>query len=340
MHSIPYRTKQRIRKGLKIAGIVLAVLLLLDILAIVFLGRFLVYDDEGAHIDFGRSTGKPADRDSFLQPEATELPEIDLIYGDPGAKDGSSELISGYYIDTAMLQDPDAVLDALKALDGPCTVMIDLKSASGAFYYSTDINGTVTADTIDVAKVDQIISYLRSHHFTMIARVMAFRDTNFALENIPCGIAMYNSALWMDSGGYFWIDPEETMVIDYLKAIVSELGSKGFREIVFDDFYYPESYQIDYTSEKTRPELIRDVAQQLINYFLNANITISFGDPSTDFVLENEKSKVYLSEIDGSGVGTAVAGYGKLADPAKQLVFLTGSRDTRFEGYHLLRPLL
>ena len=340
MHSIPYRTKQRIRKGLKITAIVLAVLAVLDVLVVIYLGRFLVYDENGAHIDLNRSTGRQADEADFLREETRELPEVELIYGDPSSDSSSSELILGYYIDLPMLQDPDAVLDALTALEGPCTVMIDLKSSSGAFYYSTGIAGAVTAETVDVTKVDRVISYLRSNQFSMIARVKAFRDTNFALANIPCGLAMQNAALWMDRDGYFWLNPEDGMVIDYLKQIVNELASKGFREVVFDDFYFPESTQIVYPSDRTRPEMMQYVSTQLINYFKNANITISFGDPAADFVLENESSRVYLSDVDGSGVGAAVASYSRLVDPEKQLVFLTASRDTRFEGYHLLRPLL
>lgn len=340
MHSIPYRTKLRIRAAIKISLIVLAVLAVLFVLSVIFLERYVVYDENGAHIDLKRSTAAQIDADRTTEPATDPLPEIELIYGDPSTSDSSAETLSGYYIDIAMLQKPSAVLDALKALDGPCTVMIDLKSSSGSFYYSTGIEGAVAPDSVDVSEVDAIISYLRANGFHMIARVQAFRDTNFALNNIPCGIAMPSAALWMDSGGYFWIDPENSVVRDYLKQIVSELASKGFREVVFDDFYYPESYQIDYTSEKTRPELMQETAKQLISYFGNSNIRISFGNPSMDFVLEQADSHVYLDGVDGSGVGSAISSYSKIADAERQLVFLTGSRDTRFEGYNLLRPLI
>lgn len=340
MHSLPYRTKLRIRAALKYGAIALAVLAVLLVLAVVYLGRYVVYDENGAHIDLGRSTAKPV-AEELLEPPATEpLPEVNVVYADPGSADTGSEAVLGYYIDITMLQDPDAVLAGLQELEEPCTVMIDLKSRSGSFYYSTGIEGAVFPDFVDVEKVDAILSYLRTNGFTMIARVQAFRDTNFALNNIPCGLAVSSGALWADSDGYLWLNPEDELVRDYLKQVVSELAGRGFREIVFDDFYFPESTQIVYTSEKNKNELMRDTARLLINYFGNSNITISFGSPSRDFVLENLKSRVYVEDVDGSGVSGVVSGYSKLADAAKQLVFLTPSRDTRFDGYNLLRPLI
>lgn len=340
MHSLPYRTKLRIRAALKYGAIALAVLAALFVLAVIYLGRYVVYDENGAHIDLGRSTASPVD-EALLQPPETEAaPDVNIVYADPGTVEDGNETILGYYIDITMLQDPDAVLAALKELEGPCTVMIDLKSRSGAFYYSTGIEGAAFPDYVDVEKVDAILSYLRVNGFTMIARVQAFRDTNFALENIPCGLAVQSGALWADSDGYLWLNPENTLVRDYLKQIVSELASKGFREIVFNDFYFPESTQIVYTSEKNKNELMHDTAMLFINYFGNSNITISFGNPSKDFVLEQERSRVYVGDVDGSGVSGVVSGYSKLADAAKQLVFLTASRDTRFDGYNLLRPLI
>ena len=57
-------------------------------------------------------------------------------------------------------------------------------------------------------------------------------------------------------------------------------------------------------------------------------------------MLEQTSSRVYIGDVDGSNVSAAVSGYNRLADAAKQLVFLTASRDTRFDGYNLLRPLM
>lgn len=340
MHSIPYRTKMRLKAGFKVALIVLAVLVVLDVLAIVFLGRYIVYGKDGAYVDPDRSTGKNVDPSQYLQTPEETSPEVEVIYGDPQQIEEGVELLSGYYITTSMLQDPAAVMTALRELDDPCTVMIDLKSGSGSFYYSTGIVGAVTADTIDVRDVDNIIAYLKMNGFHMIARIKAFTDTNFALSNFACGIHETATTLWRDSHNHYWMNPDYEIVIDYLVQIINELSGKGFEEIVLDDFYFPDSTKILYTAEKTRPELINDTAKRLEDYFLQTSVRISFGNPQPDFKVESTTSRIYLSDVDGAGVSDAVLSYaGSEEDAAGLLVFLTDSRDTRFRGYSILQSL-
>ena len=86
-------------------------------------------------------------------------------------------------------------------------------------------------------------------------------------------------------------------------------------------------------------DLIAGVATDLLNFFASSNITISFGNPAADFALTGD-SHVYVSGITGSGVSAAVKSYSRLAEPQDQLIFLTGSKDKRFDEYQVLRPLL
>ena len=56
MRAISYRTKARMKKSLKIFLAMAAILLLALILFAVYLERFVVYTQEGAHFDFERNT--------------------------------------------------------------------------------------------------------------------------------------------------------------------------------------------------------------------------------------------------------------------------------------------
>lgn len=47
-----------------------------------------------------------------------------------------------------------------------------------------------------------------------------------------------------------------------------------------------------------------------------------------------------MSGVTGSGVSAVVKGFSGLSDLENQLVFLTGSKDRRFDEYQTLRPLL
>ncbi len=333
-----YRSKVRLRRAGKIVLLVLAGLLLLVVLLLIYLQRFVVYSAEGTYLDFGRSTAGyvPPQTTAPTQPDGQT--QVDIVYGDPAENEQGAAAISGYYIDADMLQDPQAVLEALKALDAPCTVMIDLKTGDGSYYYSTGIDGAPLAE-VDVGVVDSILSYLKSGGFTMIARVETFRDSAFALEHRDAALAIDGGALWVGEGDY-WLDPGSSVTMNYLKQIARELAGKGFKEIVFDEFYFPESTAIVYASDQNRTQLIASVARDLLNFFASSNITISFGNPASDFSSGNNTSHIFVDGVDGSGVGATVGSFTALEDPAGQIVFLTSSRDTRFDGYLLLRPLL
>ena len=337
MRAISYRAKARMRKGMKIFLSVAAILLLALILFAVYLDRFVVYTPEGVHLDFDRNTS----RDVVIPTESTEkstLPEdVTIEFADPDPNGQETALVSGYYIDLEMLQDPAAVLAAVQELSHPCTVLIDLKGGNGSFYYTSSIDGARQA-AIDVETVDEVISYLRSHGFTMVARIRTFQDTHFAEEHINCALRKSGGSLWVGDG-FYWMDPANATVMAYLKQIIRELAEKGFKEIVLDDFRFPSGTQIVYTSEKSRTELIAGIAEELLNFFASSNITISFGNPAADFALSGA-SHVYVSGVTGSGVTAAVKGYTLLEDVSTQLIFLTGSKDRRFDDYQVLRPLV
>ena len=337
MRSISYRTRMRMRKGLKIGLIVLGALLLALILFAVYLGRYVVYTPEGVRLDFGRDTSL----DIVLptgEARPTAPPEsVPIEFADPDPRGRETERITGWYIDLEMLQEPEAVLEAVKELSPPCTVLIDLKGGNGSFYYSTAIDGAKTAD-IDIAAVDAVISYLRGHGFTMVARIRSFQDSNFALNHIGSSLRTAGGALWVGNG-FYWMDPGSETVIAYLKQIARELAEKGFKEIVFDDFRFPNGTQIAYSSDKSRTELVAGVATDLLNFFASSNITISFGNPTPELTLSGG-SHIYISGVTGSGVSATVKSFSRLADLPTHLVFLTSSKDKRFDEYQVLRPLL
>lgn len=337
MRSISYRTKQRLAKTLRILLILLAFLVVFVILAVIYLGRYVVYTPDGAHLDFGRNTAlgtmPPAAEEGGMPP----IESIRIDYADPNTSSQTAELLSGYYIDQEMLADPDAVLQAIRELDAPCTVMIDLKAKDGSFFYSTGIEGAKLAEN-KVSQVDKIISTLKNRGFTMIARVESFQDSAFALEHLNCGLSIQGGALWVGNGSY-WLDPANETVISYLKQIARDLAGKGFKEIVFDHFYFPESNYIVYDFEKTRAQLIANTATELLNFFASSNITISFGNLQTPITL-NDASHIFIDGATGSNLSAIVHDYSGLDDTSVRLVFLTGSKDNRFDGYQILRPLL
>ena len=336
MRSMSYRSQQRLRKGIKISLICMACILGLLLILAKYLGRYVVYADGRAYFDFGRDTSRSIEVPATVDPAAESLPEVTLQTVEAPVKTRNAAEVDGYYIDLTMLQEPVKVLAALKELPGPCTVMIDLKGGNGNYYYSTDIVDAKLAN-IDIATVDEILEYLRTNGFFMIARVKAFEDTRYAEQYPETAIKNQGGSLLVYNK-FYWLNPDNDNVMAYLEQIVRDLTARGFREIVFDDFYFPGSGQAVYTSEKTRSALMTDIAVTLSNHFSTSGIIISFGDPPKDLA-PAASSHVFISDVGGAKVTSVAASFVNLEAPEEQLVFLTASNDTRFETFQRLRPL-
>ena len=336
MLRIPYRNKLLLKKILRIALIVLAVVMVLSIVVLIYVEPYIIYDRNGAHLNLS-ADDVPAASPEALSPRPTvENPLI--IYDTNAPAQKKLAETGGYYITTAMLQDPAAVLEAVKKLDAPCAVMIELKSIFGNFYYSTSIGGAQTED-VDIAQIDKLLTYLVDHDFYLIAVIPAFSDRAFALENQYCGLPLSSGALWMDDYGCYWLDPANETVKSYLMQIARELSGFGVREVVFSEFRFPESSSIVYPSDKSSTEILRETAGELTSYFTGSNLMISFETEAADFPADVCTGRLYIPNVDGSQVERFVQLYGKGGTLA-ELVFLATSRDTRFENQAVLRPLL
>ena len=120
--------------------------------------------------------------------------------------DLSQELtaLNGYYIDYDMLKGTsmDEIKANLNRLKAGTPIMLELKGGYGSFYYTSGLTGAVSSASVNVSAVDELIQYIRSKGFYMIARVSAFRDYDFGNRNVTSGLYVKSRiGLWMDSGG-------------------------------------------------------------------------------------------------------------------------------------------
>lgn len=334
MPHISYRSRLLLKKLLRYTLILLAVALVATVVVLIYVEPHIVYDRDGAHLELSNRGEAIAPTEEVAPRPTVENPQI--VYDSGISSVESIAELGGYYITTAMLQDPSAVLEAVKALDEPCAIMLELKSIWGNFYYSTSLTGRPLAN-VDIDTVDTLISYLDDNGFYLIASVPAFPDRAYALENTDCALPISGGALWMDGNGTYWLDPGNETVISYLMQIARDLASLGFNEVVFSDFRFPSSNSIVYSSDKTISQLLHDAAGELAGFFTGSKLTVSFATDLLDFVGAESAGRLYISDADGSRVELYTQAY---ADAPKELVFLTSSRDTRFENQAVLRPLL
>lgn len=349
MRFVSYRNRQRIRKLLIALGIALAVLIVAAVCVVIYLQRYIVYTRDGAHLDFssrpGASTSEPTDETVLENPEFqvetdTTVPDVTIEVDttpDDSMASGMSR-IRGVYVTADMLADLDALTAKLDSLEGQTAVMLDLKSIYGNYYYHTELPSSELSSAVDADGVDQLIADLAGHsEIYLIARVPAFRDSAYALVNQSCGLPLDNGALWMDSESCYWLDPAQDQVISYLESVALELQSLGVDEVVFTDFYIPDSANISYSED--RSTVVLNAAQRLSDNLSGESIVFSLA--TTDAALAAYAQRVYLTEDNGASAQTLANSFSSAYDTlAEHVVFVTDSRDTRFADYGLLQPAL
>lgn len=336
-----YRNKRRAKKLALVIGAVLLVFVLFCIGRFIYLQRYLIYSDTEVSLDYNQdlqATNPPAEP---LNPETFPVdmlsPEDHIAASSPSEEE--MKPLAGFHITTTMLQNMDAVTEALTEQDAPDALLLDMKSIYGNFYYASSTPGAYQASA-DISAITNLISQLDADGSVyLIARIPAFTDNNFALANQSCGLPLRSGALWMNEENCYWLDPLEPEVQDFLVSMATELAQLGFEEILFDNFYIPASENIVYDIEMTREEAAVQAAQSLRNALEEVPIRISFG--SSDPEIAKCSDRIYLTAAEGGQVSNLVESVRpNLQDPSAQIVFLTASRDNRFEGYGLLRPLI
>lgn len=340
MFKLSYRAKMRMKRLAIFLGILGLILLLLWICWMIWLQRYVVYTRDGVVIDFGRSSLALENKEAETSPQQETI-HVDIQLGDGQATQNRQEglqVINGVYVNTAMLlEGVDGVREALAELEPGTAVLLDVKSKLGNFYYSTDIQDASLTDSIDVAAMDALIDELAGRNCYLIARLPAFRDTDFARRNQSSGLSLSSGALWTDEEKYYWLDPASDVVQSNLIQICRELRDLGFDEVVFTDFEIPDNGRIVYASDVPKDEILKQTAALLVSSCTNEEFTVSFTG-TIDFPLPEGQTRLYLENVDPQQADAMVS-QSAAPDPLTQTVFLAQTRDTRFDAYCILRSL-
>lgn len=338
MRLFSYRNRTKFRKiGITLLIIILFVTaLVLGVLA--YLGRYIVYDQDGAHLDFDLDTAEPAP--TVVTPAVDAV--ISYVSPDDEAAIGTTRKVTGYYVTTEMLQDLDAVRSTLDS-DNYYAVLFDLKDSFGYYYYPSSLSGAQTASSVDTQAVAELIDDLSREGVYLIARIPAFADQLYCLNHTDLGLPLSSGALWADGNGCYWMDPADASVISYLETICTELQAMGFREVVLEDYRFPDTDAIVYDeTEKSKAEILSDTAEVLQTDMDLLDLRVSFGLPTDQpLSIMLTEGRLYFELEDGAGIDPIVDTHeASVTIPDVQIVFLTESHDTRFEAYGHLAPVV
>ena len=333
---IPYRTRQVLKRW-AIALLVIAVTaLLLMVFGLLWLGRHVVYTDNGIRFDFSKTSMDIVGQQA-VPPGPQETVSIYYNEGD-NVITTNTELttVSGYYISSDELEgDLTELQEQINQIPTGSAVMIEVKNAFGEFNYSTSVS-TYSNSAVDQKEVDDLIKKLNRSNMYTIAKVTAFQDYHYGLNNVDEGLFSTAGAyLWRDDMGCYWLSPSSQKYQSYLVQIATELRGLGFDEVVFDQFVFPDSTKYRFSGEKQ--EALNQAADKLVDTCATSSFAVSF--VSTEyFQLPEGRSRLYLRDVEPADLGK-VSSTVAVPDNTINLVFLTAYHDTRYDAYSVLRPI-
>lgn len=336
--NMTYRTRRRLSRLGMVLGVMLIAAIVILVCWFTWLERFVVYSADGAQIRLDQ----PYTFEGGVVAEPPENATVAIHYNEGDDKvNTSSELgqISGSYATTSMLLDSiEAVDSAIQNLPSGSAVMLDLKSIYGNFYYNTDIPGAPVADALDPTQVDKLIRNLANSDYYLIARIPAFRDRAYGLENTGYGLPTSKGYLWSDDQNCYWLDPTSNGTLSYLIAIATELRELGFDEVVFYEFRFPDTSSIVFNSSLTKDEAIAQAASILVSSCATEQFAVSFESDDESFPLPEGRTRLYLTGVSAAKA-QSVLDNATVPVKESQLVFLTETNDTRFDIASVMRVL-
>ena len=159
MRIFSYRNKRLLKRTLLIALAVLLGILALIVCRFIYLGRFVTYDNAGAHLDYEQHLTATRAPEPAVSDEDFSFDTVLDAASEEDGDTAQTAKLTGYYITTTMLASGvDQVRAALSQADDYNAVMVDVKSIFGSFYYSTAISGAAKATVLDIKQVDQLIA--------------------------------------------------------------------------------------------------------------------------------------------------------------------------------------
>lgn len=261
-----YRAKQRRQKR-----IILAVCMVIAFVA-VCAGLLFLLQGEGGWFDQnpGESTAPENSGDTTQAPElssgdtegstdesteelTTEGEDPDLTIEDIWENDPRTAVVAkGVYLSAAAAARQDTLDSIINLLDTTeiNAVVIDIKDDIGnltvdlGIDLATEIGATVEC-TFTRDQLQGILDTLKEHDAYLIARIAAFRDNILSQKKTDCSLwwkADWGGEIYKDSQGYYWLEPDNPTVQQYLLDISQACIDMGFDEIQYDYVRFPTSY--------------------------------------------------------------------------------------------------
>ena len=329
-----YKMRQFLRRLLVFLLVAALLVALALALGSIWLRRFVIYTPQGAILNMDLP---PASLPGVV-PTRPEKLDVNIVYPQetvPDTFDPHTARVNGYYITAQQMKDDlNGLRQQIAQLPAGTAIMLDVKSFWGYFYYSSALGPG--SDNYILADIDHFIAELTQSELYVIARLPALRDYEYAKNNTSSGLATAKGYLWEDEKGCYWLDPTDDGTLTYLIQVTRELRDLGFDEVLFQDFYVPESTKIAFDAE--RKEAVETAAATLVTACATEQFTVSFLAYRADLNIPQTDCRLYLDGVSAADVQDVLAQVSTM-DKKRSVVFLAETNDTRYDVCGTLRPL-
>ena len=315
-----YRNKLLLRRILIILAVAAAVSALLLLIVFTYLGRYVVYTENGAYFSFHSQPPTPSQAAAAAQPSAFELItgspiSANEVVGDAGIQLDDTD-VSGVLVDYEALTDGSGLNSVELSAAGNNTLVLEMKTANH--------------EILNTPAVNTLISRAKAQDTWLVAILSCLGDGNYALDHPELALRISGGAYWVSEIGTYWLDPGHQDTIAYVTGMIRTLSEMGFNEVILNDFYMPTSSSIVYDFGGKSAQDIGEAAYLSIqeNTVELCKLGLLIEDPYEEHQLSNVADRIYVCFEDGSSVRRYAENH---AD--QYLVFITGSHDTRFEDY-------
>jgi len=151
--------------------------------------------------------------------------------------------VKGIYVSSYHAGKPELLQNMLDIADNTeiNAFVVDVKDEWGKVVYNCDVPMAVDLGLVEkrIPDIDELISTLRKHDITPIARLVCFQDSALAKARPDLAIQSSKGGLWKDRKGLSYTNPYDHEVWDYLVQVAEDAAKHGFREIQFDYVRFP-----------------------------------------------------------------------------------------------------
>lgn len=317
-----YRKKLLLKRLAVILGIVLVVVILALILGFSYLGRYVVYTEDGAYFSFDstRETTEIEEGLNILPPEDPVLITGESVFETQALTDEefirlSADEVNGLLVNYETLEKGDALNTIDFTESGYNMLVLEMRSAG--------------SEILSSEPVLALMQRAKDQGIKLTAMISCLDDREYALAHTDQALSIDGGALWVSSGGSYWLDPANEDVQKYITDMILTLSGMGFQEVILNNFYFPESENIVYTSEKTREELMIEAYEKVEETIsIRCTLGVLVTDPSKGHQALDYAEHLYVYYDSGNRLQSYIESH-----PDHYVVFVTASHDTRFDEF-------